>query len=179
MADTQRTIAELKALLADNCAGEISPQDLRDLVETFDTSAGMYYITTPAVTDLGSPLSPGDYTKVLGTTTAIALKRFTHSNNRLTYTGAATVNVLVQVVTSVRCQFGGREIGMKVAKNGVVVDHSEILRDTGNNTLGAVSTMAMVTLANGDYIEVFTANNDDDKDVTYEKMVVRAVGLPG
>jgi len=34
MADTSRTLAEVKALLADNNSGEISPQDLRDMVES-------------------------------------------------------------------------------------------------------------------------------------------------
>ena len=32
MADTQRTTSQLQALMADNTSGEISPQDLRDLV---------------------------------------------------------------------------------------------------------------------------------------------------
>lgn len=34
MVDTPRTLAEVKALLADNTTGDISPQDLRDLVES-------------------------------------------------------------------------------------------------------------------------------------------------
>ena len=32
MADTIRTIAQLQALLADNTTGDISPQDLRDML---------------------------------------------------------------------------------------------------------------------------------------------------
>ncbi len=39
MADTVRTLAELQALLADNTSGQISPQDLRDLMVTTYTIA--------------------------------------------------------------------------------------------------------------------------------------------
>ena len=35
MADTSRTLAELQTLLADNSSGAISPQDLRDFLETY------------------------------------------------------------------------------------------------------------------------------------------------
>ena len=35
MADTARTLAELQALLADNSSGAISPQDLRDFLQTY------------------------------------------------------------------------------------------------------------------------------------------------
>lgn len=46
MADTVRTIAALQALLADNTEGDISPQDLRDMLVSLDDGGWVDYVDT-------------------------------------------------------------------------------------------------------------------------------------
>lgn len=107
--------------------------------------------------------------KVLGTTTQGSLtQRFTHSNNRLTFVGAITRDFLVTATASIS---GGanKVVGMYIAKNGAVLDDSEIYATT--NAAGkaeSISVQAVVNLAENDYIEVFVENTSDTSNVTVE-----------
>ena len=52
MGETQRTIAELQALLPDNSTKKISAQDLRDLMATLRSGHGEITITTAIETTI-------------------------------------------------------------------------------------------------------------------------------
>ncbi|RYX78561.1 hypothetical protein EON76_05375 [bacterium] len=56
MVDTVRTISALKALLADNAAGDISPQDLRDVLVSVAANTGWAQYSDTVYTS-GSPLA--------------------------------------------------------------------------------------------------------------------------
>lgn len=55
MADTRRTIAELLALLADNTTGDISPQDMRDVLVSLGST--LLALEDPGWEDLTAPLT--------------------------------------------------------------------------------------------------------------------------
>ena len=63
MANTMRTIAELYAVLADNTGGDISPQDVRDIVASLDDTGWAQYRDTQYTS--GSPLTVATDTDTL------------------------------------------------------------------------------------------------------------------
>jgi len=86
MADTQRSVAECLALLADNSKGLISEQDLRDTAVTLQPGYGICHTSTPAETDTSS----GGWVKVVGASTLGAYYRFESlGQTDLIYNGAA------------------------------------------------------------------------------------------
>jgi hypothetical protein len=69
MADTQRTLAALQVLLADNVVGDISPQDVRDfLVTSLGVSGGIAWVGNVTA----QSFTLGVFTKVLNATDNMA-----------------------------------------------------------------------------------------------------------
>ena len=108
-------------------------------------------------------------TKVLGTTTANAInQKFTHSNNRATYSGELVKDFQITAVASL---FGSsnRVIGMYVAKNGSVITTSEMYATTsGSGRAESVTVQTITELVNGDYLEIWIENSTDSTNVTVE-----------
>lgn len=108
-------------------------------------------------------------TKVLGTTTANAInQKFTHSNNRATYSGELVKDFQVTAVASL---FGStnRVIGMYVAKNGTVISDSEMYATTsGTGRAESITVQTITELVNGDYLEIWIENSTDATNVTVE-----------
>lgn len=108
-------------------------------------------------------------TKVLGTTTANAInQKFTHSNNRATYSGELVKDFQITAVASL---FGSsnRVIGMYVAKNGSVITTSEMYATTsGSGRAESVTVQTITELVNGDYLEIWVENSTDSTNVTVE-----------
>jgi hypothetical protein len=120
---------------------------------------GELYFSTPATTSL-SAATPA---KAAGTTTAGDLSMFTHSNNRLTYTGASSVLVHVVAAFSVTNQTGGSSATTHyIAKNGSELTETAIGRDVSSTAEGAMATVALVSLAQNDYIELWHETDDGD-----------------
>lgn len=96
MADTQRSLSALLALLADNASGEISPQDLRDvLVTVLGVYGGVYTcdgVGTQSV-DSGAPITIAQFD------TAEPVKGVTAdpANNRLVLTLDGVYEVFLHV----------------------------------------------------------------------------------
>ena len=168
MADTARTKSALAALLADNTTGQISPQDIRDFLETMQPAYGSCYVTASAATTIAVA---GTYYKAAGTTTQIDVNRFTHANNRLTYTGTPTVRARAIAMLSVLTAGTNDVLGFKIAKNGTPIAASEIRRFVGTGTdVGAVALAVDVDLATNDYLEIWVTNEDATATVTLDKM---------
>ena len=104
--------------------------------------------------------------KVAGTTTAGELQDFTHTNNRLTYTGTTTKQFMVMYSASEMdaATYGDKMITI-VYKNGtdamnLTVTTITIGNPTGNNrSTGCGGTDT--SLATDDFVELFTANYTD------------------
>jgi len=98
--------------------------------------------------------------KVAGTTTAGTLVEFTHSNNRLTYTGAPTRTFHVVVTLCLEFAASGSIVSCYVAKGGTVIAASQIeTRIVNAGDHKAFSCQAQVSLATNEYIEVFVSGD--------------------
>jgi hypothetical protein len=83
MADTIRTLAALLALLADNTTGDISPQDIRDMLVTVHGVYGGVYVADGSTAQTGIDTTP---TKMTGwaTNTDSAGTTPDQANNQIT-----------------------------------------------------------------------------------------------
>lgn len=115
----------------------------------------------------------GTPVKVAGTTVGGSLvQKFTHTSNRLTYTGAVTRDFKVTVTLSATAG-NGNQVGIYVAKNGTVIDESETYITTNaSGRLENGSVQTLVELAQNDYIEIWVENNTSVTNVTVEDLNV-------
>lgn len=178
MAETQRTLADLLSRLPDNITGDISPEDVRDIVATFAADHAEISLSAAAVTNVAVA---GTYYKCAGTTvlTAIpAAHNFTMPvDNRLTYTGTA------ERIVHVACNFSMSVLGnnklmkFRLARNGVTIPESEIQRWVSTGTdIGAASCQSLCTATVGDFIELWGANATDTTNFRIEAFQMVAIG---
>ena len=119
-------------------------------------------------------ITTGVAVKAAGTTTAIDLERFTHSNNRATYTGAIIQKFKVTATLSLTAG-NNVQVGCYVAKNGTLPPESEVYATTaGAGRAENISIQAILTLAQNDFVEIWVENstNNTDITVTYLNVIV-------
>jgi hypothetical protein len=178
MAETQRTIADLLSRLPDNITGDISPEDVRDIVATLASDHAEISLSSPSTTAVAVA---GTYYKCAGTTvlTAIpAAHNFTMPvDNRMQYAGTA------ERIVHVTCNFSMSVLGnnklmkFRLARNGVTVPESEIQRWVSTGTdIGAASCQTLCAATVGDYVELWGANATDTTDFRIEIFQMVAVG---
>lgn len=113
-------------------------------------------------------------TKILGTTLSGSInQKFSHSNNRLTYTGALPRSFLVSAVASVTSVGSSKKVGLYVAKNNSAIPESEIYATT--NAAGrseSVSTQEILQLVTNDYVEIWIENDTDTSNLTVTELNV-------
>ena len=111
---------------------------------------GGYYISSTSATT--NPTTP---TKAAGTTTAFALNGFSHTNNRLTYTGTATRHFAISAYVSTTAS-AADTVDIYIYTGGdTEVTGSHIQRKVPINDVGAAALGCIVQLATDEYIEVF------------------------
>ena len=167
MSDTPRSLADLLSFVIIGGSKRIIAQVLRDILVSLKPSRGSFSMGTASGTAIAVA---GTYYKVAGTTTAGRLHNFTHANNRLTYTGTPDLNVDIFGSLSMTTAGTSDILGMKMAKGGVNIDESIVLRKVGTGTdIGAAAIVGEATLSTGEYLELFVTNTDDNQDVTIEE----------
>lgn len=129
------------------------------------TMQGNATATTIAAT--GTPV------KVAGTTTLDTLtQKFSHTDNRLTYTGS--LERLMKVTATLSLSSGtNNQIGIYIAKNGTEIDTSETYitaNSSGRLENGTVQTISLCQAT--DYFEVWVENNTTITDITVEDLNV-------
>ena len=176
MADTQRTVATLQALLADNASGDISAQDVRDFLATAAKSYGSMHISAPTQTAIIIGNTP---VKVAATTTlAIQLKNFTMpATQRLLYTGVPTIHAHVTASMSMTSASNNKTFVFYIALNGAVIDSSKIGILVGGTAIESISLQAELDLSTNDFIEVWVENITDNSNLTVELMNVMVQGI--
>lgn len=176
MVDTARTKAEILALLADNNAGDISPQDVRDMVVSLIPAHGGLYRNVAAPTTV---TVAGTYYKAAGTTTAGELDDLTMpQDNRLTYIGVPERHFHILATISMTCDGINKIIGFKIAKNGTPIDGSVSRRRVGTGTdIGALAVQADVALATNDYVEIWVTNETTNTAVTLDEFHLHMSGI--
>ena len=179
MADTQRSRADLNTLLADNTSGDISPQDIRDMLETLHPSYGSNYISTPATTSITDSTN---YFKCAGTTTDISLRNFSGKtalgvDNRLRYDGAATVHIHGAVTISFSLASGTNKVLEfdvyhydDSAASGAVVGSSKVSVNASSSAIQSTALHFDLMLDTNDYIELHVKNTTDTTNVQVDNM---------
>ena len=98
------------------------------------TTRGFYYMVNNTTDTPIGVVNVNVWKKALGTTTADSNNsKFSHSSNRLTYTGAFNTSFLVTVNTAVRSGSSNQNISIGIAKNGTILANSEMTIRTSNS----------------------------------------------
>ena len=164
MADTKRTRTELATLLADNTSGDISPQDVRDFLESLDVGRGACYwsaFATTTIPSTGTAVAGGtNRVKVVGTTVSKTLNRFTHASpGELKYTGTPTIRVDVFAQFCFSLDASAQHLAFELYKNGVFLAGSYTLqRYFTANTPAQVVLLGEDDFALDDKVEIYVAN---------------------
>jgi hypothetical protein len=152
-------------------------QAVNSIINALQPAVGAYRMAGNATaTDI---VTVDEGVKVAGTTTANAFnERFTHSDNRLTYTnGRKRLFVLSAIGDEVN---GGNnhQYAFSFYKNGAKVVPSEkiITADSGGRASVFV-IRAIVELEDGDYVEVWVEDQTASTDVTISHLNVTATPL--
>jgi len=170
MAETQRTLASVLTLLADNTSGAISPTDLRDAVETLRPGHGEIYISSSAATTLSDTTT---WVEAAGTYT-LSTSPTAHwwaeaTNARLNYTGVA--DSLAEVSASVSMTSGSstQDIEIGIGKNGTILTPSIVRRKIGTGSdVGAAPIVAQVDVSTTDYLSIMIRNITAANNVTLD-----------
>ena len=113
--------------------------------------------------------------KIAGTTTSVTGKRFTATNNRLTYTGKDMITSKILVIIGARSPTNTGDFSIAIAKNGVVISNPNAsMAPTANNQSFQLTLATEVDLSTNDYIEVFIkTNNGNTNTITIDELQFR------
>jgi hypothetical protein len=137
-------------------------------------ATGSLYVSATALTDITGINTPK---KVAGTTTASELVRFTSpASNRLQYDGTKTRTFNVTAVLSATGASGTNLYSFYIYKNGVQVTASRQKTKvySASGDIQGIAIVCIVSMAPGDYIEVWAENNDANVDLTVQNMTLIA-----
>jgi len=182
MTDTSRTVSALVTNLFQDgqAAGSITPQDLRDLVETCQVKQGSIYLSTAGATTIAGQanVTPSSLTNMVavetgGTftlSTAPTANEFDmNTDGQLRYTGTPTTNVFftASVMLEIVASAVDKELVFAVTKNGTIV--------TGAKTGGycprvhtnsvPMSISGYASMATNDYLNLWVGNVDSTDNV--------------
>jgi len=185
MVDTSRTVSDLATNLFQDgqAAGSITPQDLRDFIETCQTKQGSIYVSSPASTTISVA---GTYVEgTAGTwtlSTAPAANEFDeNTDGRLRYTGTPTINCLFLASASLEIDTSivNKEFGLAIHKNGTLITGTKIVGFSPATTVNSVNlvTFGYASMATNDYVSIFVANIDSTDNLTIRTAQVMGMGL--
>lgn len=83
------------------------------------------------------------------------------ANGRLRYTGTAPKNFMINATLTIRTP-AKDECSVYIAKNGTFINDTKSSSDIGIDDFSEISMIHILSLNNGDFIEVFMENNDDN-----------------
>ena len=132
---------------------------------------GNYYMLNNATAT--TIASSGVAYKISGTTTANTInQKFSHSDNRLTYTGGLIRDFQVSATASLTSG-NNNVIGLYVAKNGVVISSSEMYATTSSGGRAeSIACQTILDMEENDYIEIWVENDSSTTDITVEYLNV-------
>ena len=183
---TQRSMADILALLADNVSGDISEEDLRDAVESLRPrfgkmavqAAGSAAITISDTTSYFEATAP-TWTLSGPATSSPAAKDFDmNENGRLRYTGTVPIVANVTMSVAVTSASSNQVIYYRLGKNGSTSANSEMHRKIGTGAdVGALAIGGIFELDTNDYLSLFLRNTTGANNVTIEVAQLQAVGF--
>jgi hypothetical protein len=125
---------------------------------------GQLYFSATAATTIAVA---GTYVKLAGTTTSDSLNGITMpQNNRLQNNSGSTRIFQAMARADIIDGSGNKNIAIKLAKNGVLIDATESNGETTNNVAAHATINWIVSLATGEYVEIWATNKSDTSSIT-------------
>lgn len=162
MANTPRTLSELLVIAADNSTGNISAQDLRDMLVSLYPSRGALQLVAPASTTI---TTADTWTRLAGTTALDANVCSTcvtmPENGALQLTKQVEQVVLATASLTFLISNSNRTIAFTFGKNGTPIERAAVSSFYGAQTSGdgyALVTSALIPTLPGDQIELYVKN---------------------
>jgi hypothetical protein len=125
---------------------------------------GQLYFSATAATTIAVA---GTYVKLAGTTTSDSLNGITMpQNNRLQNNSGSTRVFQAMARADIIDGSGNKNIAIKLAKNGVLIDATESNGETTNNVAAHATINWIVSLATGEYVEIWATNKSDTSSIT-------------
>jgi hypothetical protein len=107
------------------------------------------------------------YVKLAGNTTSDSLNGITMpQNNRLQNNSGSTRVFQAMARADIIDGSGNKNIAIKLAKNGVLIDATESNGETTNNVATHATINWIVSLATGEYVEIWATNKSDTSSIT-------------
>jgi hypothetical protein len=152
----------------------VQPNDNKSLfiecrgVENSASISELYMINNAVATVIADLVT---FVKALGTTlSGLYIQRFTNTNNRATYSGAITKYFNVNAVLSLSSG-NNHLIAVRIAKNGTTIASSETqVTTSGSGRSENLKSQTIVSLSNGDFIEVFVNNQTSVQNITVTEL---------
>jgi hypothetical protein len=143
-----------------------------------DNSANSGYYSMNDNTTATVVSAANTFFKLAGTTTAGILQRFTHSNNRLTYTGALVRSFAISATACIAAN-NNNLIQMQIRRYnslGVLQEVSASTRSTvnSNNRAENITAFLAVTMQPNNYIEIW-ASNSANNNMTATELIVMVI----
>lgn len=179
MAETPKVLSALLAQLPDNTTGNISPEDIRDVVVSLFPSRGQIDLTASAATTFAAS---NTWTKLAGTTAldaTLGQDGFSqYANNELQATKAVNQVLLCVANVELTCASNNKNFGVTFAKNGTPIStfHVSQRMDVGGSPY-AYSFTALIPTAQNDIISIYARNETDTTSVTATNLTLSAVGF--
>jgi hypothetical protein len=194
MVDTSRTVSDLTSNLFQDsqAAGSITPQDVRDLVESTQGKQGSIYISTAAATTIAGQanVTASSLTNMVAIETAATFTLSTsptanefdmNTDGQLRYTGTPTINVFFVASFGLEIVSSGtsKEFVMAVTKGGTIITGAKMVGFSPATTVNSVpiSVSGFASMATNDYLNVFIGNVDDTNNITARMGQLTAFGL--
>ena len=125
---------------------------------------GQLYFSATAATTIAVA---GTYVKMAGTTASDSLNGITMpQNNRLQNNSGTTLVFQAMARADIIDGSGNKNIAIKLAKNGVLIDATESNGETTNNVAAHSTINWIVSLATGEYVEIWATNKSDTSSIT-------------
>jgi len=181
MADTQRSVSSILALLADNTSGDISPQDIRDAFVSWRMSHGQIYVpvASAAAVTISNTSSYFEATEPAWTLSSGAhLFDESSGNGRLTYTGAVTSTIHVACTISMTCASNNQVLHARLGVDGTTDETSEVIIKVGTGA-DVVSTAAhlLIDISPGSHISLWLRNETSSANITIQAANIQCVGM--
>lgn len=150
----------------DNAVSSLESSQVNDAIDELATPSGGAYAMSgvAVVTPISAANTPA---KVItgGADSGYNLEGFTHSDNRLTRSGATARYLAIVAISGNNASAGTNNGRMHLYKNGAVLT-DEVTMDAAYNATdnSGITAAGLVSLSDTDFIEVFMENLDNDED---------------
>ena len=182
MADTQRTYAQVLGLLADNLAGDISAQDIRDAFVSWRMPMGQIWLPDGSGVAIACTTNTEWY-EVNGSawTSSSFGEGFDESagEGRLTYVGTVPIMVHAAFSVSFTSSDTNAVVKWRLGVDGTTQPAGEAQRliSSGATDVGSTALHLVTMMDPGQYLSAFAQCENNSKTVTPVVANVQAVGM--